>query len=148
MLELEYEPGMTLKSISGFLTEDGILNGLQLELADRTGSKSLTHQIGGSGSKIHTEPITGPMEALSIMYSSDYVCNVVLKVDGRTKSLSEDKSGACDIDKNSDIQLVVLKSEEDHPIVGFHGRTKDDKLLDLGLIWLDRLNTQCQETLP
>ena len=42
----------------------------------------------------------------------------------------------------------VLYTEEEYPIVGFHGRKHNDRLADLGVIWLDKENKSCQQRLP
>lgn len=52
------------------------------------------------------------------------------------------------MDENNMDHAFVLYAEEDYPIVGFHGRTENDRLVDLGVIWLDAKNEDCQERLP
>ena len=125
------------------LSDDGTLLGLQLELADQSGDESLyLNQIGGTGTRVNTIDFTslnGQLEMINILYDTDVVCDVELVVDGISHNLSKDTSGHCDF-LSPEIQVSELLFEDDHPLVGLHGRTHMDQLLDLGIIWHDRLN--------
>ena len=66
---------------------------------------------------------------------------------GVVKSLSEDVHHKCMIE-SPDVKAVSMEVDPEHPIVGFHGRTKDNDLIDLGVIWLDTTNPKCEKKLP
>ena len=91
--------------------------------------------------------MNGQLEMINILYDTDVVCDVELVIDGISQNLSKDNSGHCDF-LSDEIQVSELLLEEDHPLVGFHGRTHMNQLLDLGIIWQDRLNSNCQQRLP
>ena len=50
-------------------------------------------------------------------------------------------------DEDEDVSIGLF-ADPNYPIVGFHGRTQDNRLVDLGVIWLDSKNEDCQERLP
>ena len=70
----------------------------------------------------------------------EYVCNVYIGIDSPNEkviSLSKDIVNPCEIDWDVLDNAFVMYAEDDYPIVGFHGRTENEKLADLGVIWLD-----------
>ena len=43
---------------------------------------------------------------------------------------------------------MLYAEPDEYPIVGFQGRTHNQRLTDLGMIWLDKDNENCQHALP
>ena len=149
VLELQYGPELTLKSITSLLTDDGVLNGIQLELGEKSGDETLKmRKIGGEGSQEKRHEITEDVDGIFIIHDNDVVCDIKLTMGADIISLSEDDTGLCDLDINPNVDYTELQFDEDYPMVGLHGKSHHDNLLNLGVIWLDRLNPMCQERLP
>ena len=96
-----------------------------------------------------------PIDMIAIVYDVDfeYVCNIFISFDaGEYMSLAKSHTDSgCELDLDAIDNVdnaFILVSEVDYPIVGFHGRTQNDKLTDLGVIWLDANNENCQKRLP
>ena len=75
VLELQYGPELTLKSIISLLTDDGVLNGIQLELGEKSGDETLLmRKIGGEGSQEKRHEITEEVDGIFIIHDNDVVC--------------------------------------------------------------------------
>jgi len=165
LLELRYDPEFDLDHIAGLLDDKGELVGVQMVHKSFNFEETLTlRSIGGEGTQrnnlnlaIKANP---PIEEFAVVYDPDFghVCNVIIGFDNTKVEVSKDArmfelakrtSDRCKVDWDLlDNTRVIYNMGEEYPIVGFHGRTKDDRLVDVGVIWLDTNNEKCQERLP
>ena len=148
ILEFKYDPEWDMDSVKGYLSDSGALNGIQLTHINPRNTKVPLNIIGADDGRQHkTSFSTREATAISIMYSDAFVCNVAFTTsDNRVEMLSESLEDSCTAEDEG-INATVLKLDKDYPLVGFHGRERDNHLVDLGVIWLDANNRKCQRPL-
>ena len=144
LLELKYDPDMQNNTVTGLLTKTGELVGIEFSHISEEWNENLTlRSIGGMGirkNKVDLNEYGGwDISMIGIVYDPEfkYVCNVVLGFEDEVVSLSQDLANPCAMNFEQMDNAMVLYTEDDYPIVGFHGRTENNRLVDLGVIWLD-----------
>lgn len=165
LLELRYDPDFDLDHIAGLLDDKGEIVGVQMVHKSFDFEETLSlRSIGGKGTQKNilnfATRANPPIEEFAVVYDPDFghVCNVIIGFDNKIVEVSKDArlvelatntSDRCKVDWDLlDNTRVIYNKGEDYPIVGFQGRTSEDRLVDVGVIWLDTLNEKCQERLP
>lgn len=144
LLEFRYDPKWDLESVKGYLSESGALNGIQITHINPRNTKVPLNIIGAEDGRQHKSSFSSSdATAISIMYTEEFVCNVAFTTsDNRVEMLSESLEDSCNA-LDDGVDTTVLKLDKDYPLVGFHGRERDNHLVDLGVIWLDSRNENC-----
>ena len=160
LLELNYDPDMKINTIYGLLDQQKDLVGVQmLHYSESWNENLLLRHVGGVGHSKHSVELKDKynednISLIAIVYdpSFQYVCDVFIGFGDQSPeivNLSGNKNDeSCRLNWDSLDNAFVLYAEQEYPIVGFHGRKHNDRLADLGVIWLDKENKSCQQRLP
>ena len=146
MLEMYYDPEMSLAKIYSSLSSAGALNGIRLTHENKTYAQKLDLSlIGGTGIRDHfmyykedEQP-----EFVDIRWNSSYVCDISVGLGHHIEDFVETATEPCG-DK-ADVQQILLGQDKDYPLVGFHGTENNGRISNIGLIWLNKLDPICQE---
>ena len=86
-----------------------------------------------------------PIEALSIRWDEFGVCDLVFFVNGVGAHMNEG-SDYCDPALDDTIKEHAITVSEAAPLVGFHGLVEDGVLVNLGVIMLNTVDSQCRKS--
>lgn len=106
-------------------------------------------KIGGGSREKKIALLGSSIKFISIVSNKDRVCNLYFGTgDGPEDDIMLDQTGECDMDMDDSEGLFanVLSVSPKYPLVGLHGTvdTKNQWIIDLGIIWLDTENPRCR----